>query len=317
MSATVKVDNYGSVNIREEAQLNAVVAAAASALVLNNTQNIAANDYLLIGARGTQSCELLPVLSNDSATGVTLSSPLKLPHVRFEPVVKVFGNKIKLYRAPNVDGTQPADAAFVYLDIFDIDADQFFTYCADPNGSSAYWYKFTYYNSATTAETSLADSGCARGGVGGNYCSIDDIRQKAGLMYNTFITDAMIDVERQSAQAIINSKLSGVYTLPFTAPISPLIRKITILLAAGAVLLGDYGPLNNLSTADGQSKIDEAMGLLDQLDVKTLVLTDASGVDTSIPGSANGYSGWPDVTTAAALPENGGGDFMIRVSDRY
>lgn len=316
MSATIKIDNFGSLNIKELGQVDVDAAAAQANVTLKSSANFLANDYVVIGRRGTEPAELKQILSVAAAV-VTLTANLSYLHSRFEPFTSLFGNKIRVYRAPNVDGSQPADGAFTLLSTTDIDVDQAYTSVVDAAGSDQYWYKFTYYNSTTTDETNLADSAAARGGGANSYCSIDDIRQEAGLVYNQFITDSQIDTKRQAAQAEVNSALVGVYTVPFVAPINPLIQQITAVLAAGMILLEDYGPMNNLSTANGQALVDKARDLLNKLDTKKLVLIDSAGADTSVPGSANSYSGWPNASTADADPSEGGNPRSFRTSDRY
>lgn len=317
MSTTIKIDNYGSLNIKETAQLSADAESGQAVLALKSNQGISVNDYAIIGLRGTEPAELKQVLSTSGATGVTMTANLSAKHYKFDPFVTLFGNKIRLYRADNVDGSQPSDASFSLLSTADIDPDQLYTAITDADGGDAYWYKFTYYNSTTSDETNLADSICARGGSANTYCSIDDVREDAGIQNNPYITDSSIAAKIRMAQTEIDSALTGIYTVPFTAPINPLIEKIAIMLASGHILMEQYGPVRSLSNANGKNKLAEARELLRKLDVKELVLTDQNGTDTSIQGSAAGVTGWPNATTESADTSVGGSARAFRTGDRF
>lgn len=308
MPATIKIDNFGSINIKEISQVDVEALAAQAVVALKSTQGLAVSDFCIIGQRGTERAELRRILSI-ADPNITLTANLLYRHSKFEPFASLYGDKIKLYRAANVNGTQPADGSFAAVgSVVDIDPDQMATSVTDSTGSDQFWYKFTYYNSVALSETSLADSSAARGGSADTYCSIDEIRAEAGISNNQYITDADVTTQRSAAQDRINSALSGIYTVPFTAPISPLIQKITVLLAAGYILKREYGVTSSINNQRGQMKINEAEGYLTRLDTKDLILTDTTGTDTSIPGSASGVTGWPNADTTNAEDADGGDD---------
>jgi hypothetical protein len=318
MPATIKIDNFSSINIGNSSQLDAEAAAAQANVRLKSTQNLSTNTFVIVGQRGTEKAELRKIQTITDVDDVVLTANLSYTHARFEDFTVLTGDQIQVYRAANVDGTQPADASFSTLGSpITIDPEKLYSSYTDSGGGSDYWYKFTYKNSHSSAETALADSGAARGGSVNSYCSIDDIREEAGFQNNGFITDAAIDVKRQEAQARINSALSGIYTIPFVAPINPLIQQVTRLLAAGYLLLQDYGPMTNMTTDNGQKKVDEAEKILEKLNTKKLVLVDTAGADTSIPGSAGSYSGYPNENTATDDADVGGAERLFRISDRY
>ena len=316
MSATFELINYTENNVLEKTRLAADADASTTSLTVENNQNIAADSYLVLGNLGAEQAELLQVSSVSGNTAVT-SNSTDFNHKKFDPITRLFGNKLRIYRASNVDGTQPDDDAFALLDTIDIDIDQSNTSYTDADGSSSYWYKYTFYNSTSTAETDLATSMAVRGAAFGEYCSIYDIRRQAGFTNNPYISDALIIEKRSEAQARIHSALSGIYTVPFTEPINPLIQQVTRLLSAGYLLLTDFGPMTNNSTADGQKMIDQAEAILEKLNTKQLVLVDSTGEDTSIAGTAGSYSGWPNGTTDTADESVGGSARSFRMSDRY
>lgn len=318
MASTIKIPNFGSLNIVEKSELNADAAAAATTLTVAYTDDMSANDYLYIGHLGTENGEVKLITSVDSKTQLTVPA-LDKGHSRFDPLTILFGNQFRVYRASNVDGTQPADGDFSLLTTQDLDYDQNQSEYNDSSGSSSYWYKFTYYNETSTDETALADSTAVRGGGVGNYASIESIRRTAGLDQNQFITDAYIEEKRQAAQNLINATLQGIYTLPFSSTVlqqNPIIGEITRRLAGGYLLTADYGPLNTLNTNEGKNMIDsvtnaDKTGLLDRLNAKDLVLVDESGASVAIAGSGDSFKAFPDANTKNLDADQGGGPRMF------
>lgn len=317
MSQTISINNYGDSNLVEQTRLDADVAVAVNALVVENTNHIGGGDFLVIGLLGNETTELLVVQSVTGTTGIGTVGNTVLPHNRFDPVNKLFGSQIKLYRAPNVNGVQPADTAFAPLATIDIDIDQPMTDYTDATGSSAYWYKFTYYNPTSTGETNLADSMAMRGGGTGDYCSIEDVRKEAGLTNNRYITDVMIDTKRKAAQSEIDGALSGLYPIPFTAPINPFIADLTARLAAGLLLTQQFGVYNTLNTNNGGAKLKDARAQLNKLQTSQMTLTDTAGNNIEIPGTSS-FAGWPNETTSGVDGSIGGDSGPgFRKSTRY
>ncbi len=317
MAQTLSIDNYTSLNLLESTQLDADAAASASSLIVRNNQDFAINDFIVLGSLGTERCEKLTVLS---VTGSTTIAPLvatKFAHLRFDALQKLFGDKIKVYTAPNVDGSVPADSAFTtLLTTLTIDIDNQYTNYTDNGGSSAFWYKYSYFNSISSAETSVAATVAVRGGNLGQYCSIDDIRDEAGMKGNTYITDVTIDKYRQEAQDEINGTLAGLYTIPFIAPINNNIEQAAKLIAAGLLLKKDYGVMVSSGNKDGQNKVDEGRKLLQRINTKDIILLDVLGRDLLVP-NAGGVTSWPNNTTDAADANAGGGGRLFRISNRY
>lgn len=322
MSQKLTINNYSDINILEETELTADAASAQAVIAVTNTDGFATNSHYVIGRIGGESLEKLLCLSVAAPTGITATTNLVRSHKQSEKVTKIYGNKARIYRASNSDGSQPADADFSLLTTVDLDFDGSDTTYTDTAGSSDYWYKFTYYDSVATTETPLAQSTAVRGGGVGNYASLASIRKQAGLENNRYISDDKIEEKRQAAQRLIDAELNGVYVIPFVAPINPLISEITRLLAGGYLLTQEY-TINSGGRlyAEGQSMIDrvtnkEKTGLLDRLNSKELKLTDVTGAPETTSGVST-YSGWPNATTETADPTVGGGARGFRVSDRY
>lgn len=324
MSVNLKIDNFGSTNIKEVTQLDADVAAAATSLTVRNSGQFVNTDYINVGSIGVDVADL--VTANGAppdATHITVTA-LRLKHNRFDPVTSLFGNQIRIYRAPNVDGTQPLDAAFTLLTTLTIDFDQQSSSYTDASGGSGYWYKFTYYNQTSTAETDIADSAAARGGSINHYVSVDDIRHSAGFDNNQNITDATIDLKRQMAEDEINTALSGHYTVPFVTPVPKLITNIAMTLASGFLMLDDYGVFSAGTNKDGTARVTDARAQLKRIQLKELLLVDITGKDISIGGVGSTVSSWPNDTTVGLTNEidssgnqtHGGGN-MFTIEHRY
>lgn len=318
MAQTLKLPNFHTNNIVETSVLDADAAIAATSLQVRFSDQMATDGYLFIGEYGGEASELCVLNTITDADTVTIDAPgLVKAHKRFEPAIVLFGNQLRIYRAANVNGTTPSDGSFTSLAFVDIDVDQIQTSYEDTSGGSDYWYKYIYWNESTSLGTALADATAVRGGSAGNYASIESIRREAGLQNNKYIADDFIDKKRQAAQQVINSNLSGIYTIPFTAPINAGITEITELLAAGYLLTANYGALNTLNTNEGEAKIKRAMEMLNGYKTGSSQVIDESGATLAIPGTAGGFGGWPDASTATADPNAGGSARAIRMSDMF
>jgi hypothetical protein len=317
MAQKITINNFNASNRGEISELTATATAASSTATLANTQGFSADDVVVLGSLGTDDSDAMTVLTVDSATQLTFTAPLPHSHAQFMPVTQLFGDKIKVYRAANVDGSQPADADFSSIATVSLDLDQAETSYTDDSGGSGYWYKVTQFNSFSNTETSKADSPAVRGGNEHTYCTIEAIRKEAGIQKNRNISDWDISVQRQYVQSLIDAELVGLYSVPFTAPVSPVIAGITWQWTAGLLLLQSYGAMTVLNSNNGQAKIDKANATLDKLKDRTLLLTDSSGTTTVLSTSGGGLEMWPNTTTAEAEATSGGGARMFRVSDRY
>lgn len=305
MSQTIKIPNYSLLNQLETSQLNADAVVGATALGVNFSNNLAANDYLVLGSIGGEDAELVTISTVTDASHITTSALTK-PHSALDRVTKLFGNQIKVYRAANVDGSAPADSGFASIATFSIDVDNVDTTYTDAAGSDAYWYKFTYYNSATTSETAISEASPVRGGGYGNYCSLESIINVAGLHTNRYISQYQVDQARQAAQDEIDGALIGRYTIPFTDPVPEKIRDITTRLAAGLLLI-DIGSNSPAAIAQGEKKRDAARADLMAIQSRTsTVVQNGQSLATS---SSGGFSMYPDADSASLTAEEGGRKF--------
>lgn len=295
MAQTIKVDNYSSINLQGADTLDADYVVGATALTVKNNDDFTTGDIIIIGKLGSKTSEQAQVASTTGATTVTLSSATTLTHKRFEPITRLFGNQLKLYRSANVSNTLPADASFTLVGTaVNINFPWLNTTLTDPTGSGDYWYKFTYINATSSSETSLADCAGARGGGYGHYASLDDVRQQAGFKNNKNISDTLIDKARIDAENLINTQLTGVYATPFTNPVPGVIHRITMLLAAGYLLSAEYGVMTSGNQLIGDGYLEAGQNMLNSVKDQTIILTGADGsslIQTSLVTS------WPNAST--------------------
>lgn len=285
MPTTLAIESFNEINIRERSTLSIGAAAGATELKFESAQGFQAGDVIYVGQLSREGCEKAVIASVDDATTVTLDSALTLPHARFEAVSSVVGNKIRIYRAPNVDGSVPANDSFTVLVDREIDPDQQTTYYTDSSGDSNYWYRYTYYNPVTEDETSLDDSQPVRGDDFGHYASLPEIRKEAGFDNAHNLNDTTIDQQRRAAESEINTALASRYTTPFS-PVPEIIHTLTIQLAAGLLLQNAYR-----GTDRGKDKLKAARDLIYALQVGDQTITDDDG---QVITSGEGISFWPD-----------------------
>lgn len=330
MSANITIENFPAANLRERSNLNADVAVGATGLTLKNNQGLANGDSLLVGLPGAEGSEIAAVSAvNSDQVGVTVGA-LKLKHLQNEPVAKLFGTQAKIYRAPNTTGVEPDDSTFTLLATITLEPDQPSTLYTDNTGGDSYWYKYTYYNPTGSLESDRTQSPAARGDgdASGNYTTLDAIRNEAGFKNAPYITDAMVDAKRQAAQAEINSALSGYYKVPFKQPVNAYVADITTRLAAGLLLLQQYGAYDNGAKDMAQKKVDAARADYKDLQAGSKTLNDTNGNPINVGNSSGagglGFSAWPNETTPTVQTINsdgtveaGSGDFSFHVNDRY
>lgn len=313
MSQLLKLTSFSENNILDQTQLTADVAPGSGSLTVADANDFTSG-FVLIGKIGSKTAELLPANSVTSGTTITLTSNTVLQHKASEPVYAIVGNRLRVYRAANVDGSQPADSAFSLLGPIDIDPNDVTTAYTDAAGGGNYWYKYTFYNSANLFETQLSDSRAVRGSFTVNYCSLDEIRREAGFQNAPYIDDEQIDEKRQRAQDEINGALDDFYDTPFQPPISDYLKGITIRLAAGYLRQAQYSAISN-SQINGKAMIDNAEADIKKLIMKERVLTDKSGKALDGPGATGGIEGWPNSSTETAASSEGGAPRVFRMSD--
>lgn len=285
MATTLRIDSFHESNIVERGELAADALEGASTLLLRSTQGILVGHPIYVGHLSREGIEKAAVLSVDDETSVTLSAPLKLAHKAYEPVTAVLGDKIRIYRAVNVIDVAPGPSVFTVLATREIDPDDMSTYYRDSAGSSGYWYRFTYFNETTMKETPLTELPAVRGEDVPHYASIREIREAAGFQNAYNLADSRVEMWRRSAEAEINTALSGAYTVPFN-PVPEIVRALTLQLAAVLLKVDSYG-----DTGEYARGLKDVRALIKEYQTGALVIADDQGIDL---GTSDAISGWPN-----------------------
>lgn len=334
MSAQITIDNYSAANLLEQSPLTADAIVGATDLSLENNQGFATSDSVLVGAPGAEGSEVATVSAvNANQKDLTIGA-LKFKHLADAQVSKLFGTQAKIYRAPNNStNLAPDDSQYTLLATVTLEADQATTTYTDNAGGDQYWYKYTLFNSTSSTETDRTQSPATRGdgSSSGNYTTPAAIRSEAGFNRAKYVTDEMIELKRAAAQDEINSALGGYYQVPFKAPINSFVADITTRLAAGLLMVEQFGAYDNSLKALGEKKRDDARADYAKLMAGSMTLKDANGsslavTDSESGGQLGGFNAWPNESTITngqqydasnGQPIAGSGDFMFRVDDRY
>lgn len=276
------LSNFDGLNETARSTAATAAAAAQTNLTLQGAAGFKTDVFVVIDPM-SEVAEIRQI-SSIAGTQLTFVDNLVFAHTEGALVLQLAGDQLKLYRAANVDGTEPDVSSFSSYsgttpnNPVAIEPDSATTVLTDPNGGKDFWYRYTYYNSVPQIETDLKYSVPVRGGDYGHFVSLEDIRTEAGFTNNPYVTDESIDTARASAEAEINGVLSlAGYTLPIATDV-PILTVIAKLLAAGYLLMRDYGTGAEGTNKDGAAMKKEARDLLAQISGVQTVLVDAYGV---------------------------------------
>ena len=97
------------------------------------------------------------------------------------------------------------------------------------------------------------------------YEELDNIRDDAGFTGNDNVTDAKITAYQKAATSHIDGIISRVYSLPLSET-PEILKLIERKLAAGHLMLDEYGEQAEGTSKDGQVKVDWAEEMLQQIE---------------------------------------------------
>ena len=128
-----------------------------------------------------------------------------------------------------------------------------------------------------------------------SYDSTDNIREEAGFTGNTNVTEAKIIAYQGAATSHIDGIISRIYSLPL-AETPNILKLIERKLAAGHLLLDEYGEQAEGTSKDGQAKVDWAEKMLQAIEDGLIRLLDS---DQEILSQSEkvGMKGFPDDDT--------------------
>lgn len=160
----------------EKSYLSNPYSAGTTSIKVKNNNRFAVNDRIMIGEMGNEATEIVTV-SAVNADGNTLTvGATVFAHSADDPVYKMIFDQVKYYRSTTTSGGSYTNISTQDMDVDNADLQ---TRYDDTTGTSAYFYKFTFYHSVSTVESAYSDviggSGWRREQVG--YI-IDEILQE-------------------------------------------------------------------------------------------------------------------------------------------
>jgi len=128
-----------------------------------------------------------------------------------------------------------------------------------------------------------------------SYSTGTKIRQEAGFSSNSNVLDATVTGFQSAATSQIDGVLSKIYTLPLSTTPS-IIELIERKLAAGHLMLEEYGVDAEGTDKDGNSKVKWAENQLQMIEDGIIQLVGTDGVILA-KSERIGMKGFPDATT--------------------
>jgi len=250
-----------------------------TSLLCTNVQGFSANEYVVLGRLGSETSEIR-LIASVSTNSIVTTVATTFKHYKDEPIILIRYNQRKFYRSSSESGVYShlsSEGSPVDIQVDVPEGTEF----EDSSGTSTSWYKSTYYNSTTAAETSLDDATAVKAGDTESYTSVYKIRQEAGFEENDYISSELINRYREEAELQVDGSLAIAYSLPLSS-IPKMVTHITTLLAAGFLLSKEYGLEADVEISKtGQRKIDRAEELLQKIVDGKLLLIDSSGNELS------------------------------------
>lgn len=103
------------------------------------------------------------------------------------------------------------------------------------------------------------------------YTTTDAVRDEAGFNGNEYVADPSIEAQILRANAVINTYVGSRYRLPFDDELFRgsnalgFLSSLEVQLAAGYLLINEYGSEARNTDKDGFRRVDDAMKILENL----------------------------------------------------
>lgn len=182
MVRTVVVNNP-DLKLNELSLLTEDVAIGATTIKVQNTGNLAVNDFVVLGIVGSEKAEVLRIATIFDSTTLTVVTGSIFAHVFDEPITKIDSNQIKIYRS--IDG----GVTFPLLATINIDynSPKSTTEYIDTAGIQTYIYRYTFFNSFSLVETAQSQN-IVQTKIQG-YITVDEFKAQTGLA----VADVLIE----------------------------------------------------------------------------------------------------------------------------
>ena len=186
----------------EKTYLSAYIDKEATSLPVKNNQNFADTLPILLGRMGDERTEIVYVDGVPNVNGIEIvSTETKFPHNADDPVYALEYDKVSFWRCGTIDGT------YTLMTTVDIDVDNAddTTVWDDETSLSSHWYKISYENSISGAESELSDPIQASGYSTKTAGSIIDkvVRRVRDQSYNVLTPDEYIDIMNEVGDDLI------------------------------------------------------------------------------------------------------------------
>ena len=137
----------------EKSFLSNPYSAGVTSILVKNNNRLAANDRIMIGELGNEATEVVTVSAVSGGNTLTVGTTV-FAHSADDPVYKLRFDQVKFYRS-----TTGVSGSYSVASTQDLDVDNanLTTIYDDTSGTSAYYYKISFYHSVSTVESALSD----------------------------------------------------------------------------------------------------------------------------------------------------------------
>lgn len=168
----------------EKSYLADPVARGVTSLTVKNNDRFTANDRIMIGEMGQEKTEIVTVSATSDGTVLTVGTTV-FEHEADTPVYKLLFDQVKFYRSTSLNGSY----SVISTQNLDVDNANLTTSYDDVSGTTAHYYKFTFYHSVSAVESSFSDpiggGGYRRNQVGN---IVDEILQEVSDLNEVHMT---------------------------------------------------------------------------------------------------------------------------------
>lgn len=138
------------------------------------------------------------------------------------------------------------------------------------------------------------------------YSTTDNVKQEAGFENNANIATATVTRHISAADSRIDSVIVKLYTLPLSET-PAIIEMISRNLAAGYLMLEEYGTEAEGTSKDGHAKVKYAEDQLKMILDGLIPLVGSSGTELATSSSVR-IKGFPDNTTGTDMTDQANKD---------
>jgi len=136
---------------QQQSSLKEKIDATKTELSLSNTEGFADNDYIIIDPN-TDRAEIVQVAAAVTKQEKITITATKFPHGAGTTIYRTNFNQMKFYECATATGT------YVLVDTIDMSYAENYTNYDYAGATVSYYYKRTFYNAETTAESAIADA---------------------------------------------------------------------------------------------------------------------------------------------------------------